>query len=355
MEGDEDVLVERHVRYFAVCCRGLPHQYTSMDTNRLTVLHFAVHALKLLGALDRIEVAPVVEWIYSLQVVPGARAAAGEAPPAPDGQPDARGEDRGRQDGPGGACGGFRGGSFLGPSAPLAYRSGHIAMTYCALLTLRALGDDLGRVDRAALLEMLRAMQEEDGSFRAVVAPSEADMRFLYCACTISHILGDWSAVDRDRAVDFIRRSRGFDGGFGLHPMQESHGGATYCAVASLVLMGRLGDVLAEGEPREQLEEWCRRRQSRGFNGRANKSEDTCYSFWVGATLRLLGVDGDLSHGLTWQFNRNCQSKRFGGFGKEPGVPPDVLHSYYGVCQLSLSGRACVQDLDPLYGVPLLR
>ena len=28
------------------------------------------------------------------------------------------------------------------------------------------------------------------------------------------------------------------DGGFGLRPHEESHGGATFCAVASLILLG---------------------------------------------------------------------------------------------------------------------
>lgn len=32
-------------------------------------------------------------------------------------------------------------------------------------------------------------------------------MRFTYCACVISTILNDWSAVDKDAVVAYIRAS----------------------------------------------------------------------------------------------------------------------------------------------------
>lgn len=32
-------------------------------------------------------------------------------------------------------------------------------------------------------------------------------MRFLFCAAVISYIINDWSGVDVDRAVDFVRKS----------------------------------------------------------------------------------------------------------------------------------------------------
>jgi geranylgeranyl transferase type-1 subunit beta len=38
----------------------------------------------------------------------------------------------------------------------------------------------------------------------------------------------------------------------------------------------------------ERLKYWCLNRQTTGFNGRVNKPWDTCYSFWVGSTLKIL-------------------------------------------------------------------
>ena len=63
-------------------------------------------------------------------------------------------------------------------------------------------------------------------------------------------------------------------------------GGSTFCAVASLVLMGRLNSALTPHQV-ERLKRWCVCRQQTGFQGRPNKPVDTCYSFWVGATLEV--------------------------------------------------------------------
>lgn len=63
-------------------------------------------------------------------------------------------------------------------------------------------------------------------------------------------------------------------------------GGWTYCAIASLCLMGRLEEALSRREL-DRIRRWCVMRQQTGFHGRPNKPVDTCYSFWVGATLEV--------------------------------------------------------------------
>lgn len=72
----------------------------------------------------------------------------------------------------------------------------------------------------------------------------------------------------------------------------ESHGGTTYCAIAALSLSDQLG-ILSRKEI-EKIKRWLVFRQDTedggGFNGRPNKRVDTCYSFWIGATLKILGA-----------------------------------------------------------------
>lgn len=63
-------------------------------------------------------------------------------------------------------------------------------------------------------------------------------------------------------------------------------GGWTYCAIAALCLMGRLDEALSQREL-DRIRRWCMMRQQSGFHGRPNKPVDTCYSFWVGATLEV--------------------------------------------------------------------
>ena len=127
---------------------------------------------------------------------------------------------------------GFIGSAYLGQKAdscidldcegPVAFNKrfmqGHIAMTYTALATLIALGEDLSALDKSQLVSGLRHLQQANGSFAATMDANEADMRFLYCACAISAMLGDWSGIDIPKALSFISRCCTYEGGFGLIP-----------------------------------------------------------------------------------------------------------------------------------------
>lgn len=57
------------------------------------------------------------------------------------------------------------------------------------------------------------------GAFRATFNDSgEADVRFLFCACAISAALNDWSAVNVDAAVGYIKRCVTYEGGIAVMP-----------------------------------------------------------------------------------------------------------------------------------------
>jgi geranylgeranyl transferase type-1 subunit beta len=111
-------------------------------------------------------------------------------------------------------------------------------------------------------------------------------MRLVFCAASVCYILNDFSYIDVDSACQFIRKCFNYDGGFGQLPHLESHGGSSYCAVASLALFGRLWDesVLTR-QQLEILKRWALMKQDKGFHGRVNKPDDTCYAFWIGAIL----------------------------------------------------------------------
>ncbi|KAJ3295839.1 Geranylgeranyl transferase type-1 subunit beta [Borealophlyctis nickersoniae] len=159
-------------------------------------------------------------------------------------------------------------------------------MTYAALAMLAILGDDFSRVDRDAIVRTLGKLQQSDGSYVPCPETNESDMRFLFCACAISFLLNDWGGVDKERATDFIRKSRTYEHAFGQRPNGEAHGGSTYCAIAALHLMGRsFEDIFGDREPTVR---WLLSRQRCGFHGRPDKPDDTCYAFWVGASLEML-------------------------------------------------------------------
>jgi len=313
----------------------------------------------------------IVDWIYSLQVL--------SSSPSADDDDDDENKKKTSNENEEHGLGGFKGGSFLGgphqvlstekvtadictesdgsrykclPYQGFEYDHCHVAMTYTALCSLAALGDDLSRFDRSGAIQSLKKLQLDDGSFQCIHFGSENDMRFLFCACAISHMLNDWSGVDVDKAVDFIRSCRSYDGAISLLPGQEGHGGSTFCAISALTLMGKDEEVLAEDGWRDELIRWCVSRQLGGMQGRPNKVEDTCYSYWIGGTLRLLGCDNLLDQETLTSFVLSCQTD-MGGFSKVLGVYPDLLHSFYSMAWLSSSSSQGLNDLHCALGMRL--
>eukprot|EP01083_Nonionella_stella_P018612 51806_1 len=309
-----------HVKFYEMHLKILRMEYQVLDPNRMTLIYFVVSALDILGALDKVPRNDVVEWIYAQQVLSNER----------------YGDTK---------CG-FRAGPSLGvpyqcekdhPLLGSKFDGGHLAMTYTALSTLVILGDDLSRVDKTGVIGSLRHLQLENGSFRPLYAESESDMRFIYCAAAISWMLGDFSGLNIDKMADYIASCQTYDGAFGMCPGNEGHGGSTFCAVAALALIDRLDRIPDTGA----LSRWCLTRQGSGYSGRPGKPSDTCYSFWIGGTIKLLGLHDHTCPKRNRTFNLRCQLQ-FGGFSKVPDAIPDLLHSYMGLCGLSL------MDMDGL-------
>lgn len=304
--------LEQHALYFKKNMRKMPGAYATMDTNRLTLLYFSISGLDLLDRLNDpdIDKKAIIRYIYSYQSTLADN-------------------------------GGFYGYPHVKfESEDLDKRNNqpHLANTYVALIMLIILGDDLRGVNRDSLRYTLRKCQLESGCFCCVnsLSPidSENDMRFVYCAASICYILDLWDAIDVEKMYQFILASQSFDGAFGICQESEAHGGCTYCATASLAMMGRLGDV-----PRlERLIDWCVKRQELGFQGRIEKPMDSCYSFWIGGSLKLLDVQNFLNAPRCAEFLKKCESPVTGGFKKVPENPPDLLHSYFSICGLSLCG-----------------
>nr|XP_020755668.1 geranylgeranyl transferase type-1 subunit beta [Odocoileus virginianus texanus] len=362
-EGERlDFLRDRHVRFFQRCLQVLPERYSSLETSRLTIAFFALSGLDMLDSLDVVNKDDIIEWIYSLQVLPT--------------------EDRSNLN----RCG-FRGSSYLGipfnpsknPGTAHPYDSGHIAMTYTGLSCLVILGDDLSRVNKEACLAGLRALQLEDGSFCAVPEGSENDMRFVYCASCICYMLNNWSGMDMKKAISYIRRSMSirFEWPSPSHPGKRAlvfgclfykspalpsvssatvptnvlHSrGSTFCGIASLCLMGKLEEVFSEKEL-NRIKRWCIMRQQNGYHGRPNKPVDTCYSFWVGATLKLLKIFQYTNFEKNRNYILSTQDRLVGGFAKWPDSHPDALHAYFGICGLSLMEESGICKVHPALNV----
>ncbi|RQM06863.1 hypothetical protein DH86_00000006, partial [Scytalidium sp. 3C] len=166
-------------------------------------------------------------------------------------------------------------------------------------------------------------LQRDDGSFGELVydgvIEGGRDMRHCYLAAAIRWILnGDAKEneafdFDIEKLVDHVRSGQAYDGGISESSEQESNAGYAYCAIGALSLLGRLLDPSSVNAKNSEATSvltnmqgtihWLASRQVEyvesdhdegsngtddlyvGFNGRWNKLADTCYSFWVTASL----------------------------------------------------------------------
>ncbi|PWW72017.1 terpenoid cyclases/Protein prenyltransferase [Tuber magnatum] len=368
----------KHVKYWLRCLRTcLPTDYTSTDLNRLTLGFFCIAALDLLGSLhsetteeDR---AGWISWIYKNQL----------------------------------PTGGFRG----SPAADLGEGdSGSewdppiVPASYFALVALVSLGDDLGRVKKRELLELLPKVQRKDGSFGEWLGGDGqfiggSDMRFVYCAVAIRWILRGREGkgvvegiedIDVEGVIRFIRSAESYEHGISDKAFGEAHAGLTYCAIGALALLGRLHPTSDGLSTHANILRWLTSRQVpsqaqdelrdeeyvrhiangteqeiaagavitygadgkplwAGFNGRCNKKTDTCYSFWVCGSLDMMKK----LHLIDFNSNRRFLLEKtqhfIGGFAKlpVPGTPPDILHSFMGLASLALMREEGLNRLDP--------
>ncbi|XP_056641801.1 geranylgeranyl transferase type-1 subunit beta [Diorhabda carinulata] len=300
-----------HKKYLLFILNGkLPSSQSSMDTNRSVLMYFAVSGLDILGEIHNIPKErrkSIIDWIYSLQVVNEEELVSG-----------------------------FQGSTTLNTAGNnTIYKWAHIANTYSCLVTLLILGDDLKRVNKQAILDSLKTLQQPDGSFKGAKEGVESDMRFVYCAASICYILDDWSCINMESMIEFILNSISYDGGIGQGPELESHCGSTFCAVASLALSKNL-DRLTKAQF-VALRRWLLYRFDGGFNGRPNKPIDTCYSFWTGGALKILDAYEFIQNENNDQYVLMTQD-RYGGFSKWVNVVPDPMHTYLGLAGLSLMG-----------------
>lgn len=335
--------VRRHAKYLQRALQVIPQSHeSSVDSNRMNVCFFGLSGLFLLPdelnpwrnssgttATGQVETERerLIHWIKSLYVCD------------PEGHRGA----------------GFHGGNTLRTLERgilnASQHTGHVAMTYTALACLRLLDDPLHGLDLAALARGVAVLQLEDGSFLSSIEGGESDMRFTYCATAICHFINDWTGVDRDRAVNFILKSISYEGGIGQGPHLEAHGGSTYCGLAALKLMDRL-DALGQVR-RRKMTRWCVNRLREGFNGRPNKLDDTCYTFWLGGALTILDPFPDIPDFIRQvaPFVLETQDVITGGLSKSSDGSADILHTYLGLAGLSLAEFPGLTKVTPTLNI----
>ncbi|CAG9325684.1 unnamed protein product [Blepharisma stoltei] len=309
----EEINIPSHVDFFKALLRGLPE---GAHSSYMTSLFFIVSGLDVLNELDCLNKQEIIDWIYKQQIIPKIE--------------------------PNYASAGFRANPATSSIEGSYWDYGNLASTYSALGMLLILGDDFSRIDKVNLIGGIKLLQQEAGNFTSHKDGLEADMRFIFCVCAICYILDYWGEINQEKIVDFILKSQSYDKSIGLYPGIEGHGGLTYCALSSLFLLNKI-DALPE---KEFLIEWLLMRQGIGFHGRIGKAPDSCYGYWIGLSLQILGGISFIDINDNIQFYQETQFFK-GGFSKYPCIEPDLVHSYLGLCSIAIMGHP---QLSPIYG-----
>jgi geranylgeranyl transferase type-1 subunit beta len=310
--------VDALAAHLAISIDAFPSDIQYREIELSNIAHFCLNGLAIIGRLDTVltpqRKTEVIDWIYSNQTT------------SPE-------------------VGGFRH-SPCHFTPRRTIEQSHIMMTYSSLAMLLLLGDDLKRVDVPRVLSGLVALQLPNGGFRQTPFGSEYDLRFSFCAAAITAILGSTGDVDVENAVRFVLSCQTYEGGFSQVPLDEAHGGSTFCAIAALDLWGALGRI----RDRRMLAYWLSQRQSDGFNGRSHKLSDVCYSYWVGASITIMGWFDDIvsKESLTaFIFSNYCET---GQLRANSAAEPDLLHTHFALAGLSLLRHPGVDAIHPSLG-----
>lgn len=307
--------IEPHVKYIqSLDSRKDELEYWLTEHLRLNGLYWGLTALHLLGRPDALPRNETIKFVLSCQ------------------------HDNG----------GF--GAAPGHDAHLLYTCSAIQI----LAMVDALDDleNLGKGEgggRVAVSKYIAGLQNQETGTFAGDEWGEEDTRFILCALNALSLLHLLSVVDMNKAVDYIVSCANFDGGYGVSPGTESHSGQIYACVGALRIAGRLDLV-----NKDKLGRWLSERQveAGGLNGRPEKLEDVCYSWWVGSSLAMIGrlhwIDGP----KLAKYILKCQDPKEGGFADRPGDTVDVFHTVFSIAGLSLLEFPGVEDVDPCYCMP---
>lgn len=115
-----------------------------------------------------------------------------------------------------------------------------MVFTQCALASLRILGDPLTRVSRPHILATIKRLNSKKHKGKVMICEisTESDLRFIYSSLIVGKLLNDSSHIDEDLAIEEILSCWNHqEGAFGLKEGAESHGGATFVAVAALSML----------------------------------------------------------------------------------------------------------------------
>lgn len=307
LDAPTELLVEKHASFIkAFEEKKEDYEYVMTEYLRMSGIYWGLSAMSLLKRLEVMDRAGILEFVRGCQ---------------------------------------HENGGF----SPAQKHDPHLLYTLSAIQIL-VLYNELDMIDLDAVIKFIQSLQQEDGSFYGDKW-GEVDTRFSFCALACLSLMGRLDAVNVRAAVQFVVRCMNFDGGFGSAPDSESHAGQIYCCVGALSMTRSLHLIDADA-----LGWWLCERQlpSGGLNGRPEKLPDVCYSWWVLASLKIIGRIDWIDKERLCNFILAAQDEETGGIADRPGDVVDPFHTLFGIAGLSLLGynRTAIEPVNPVFCMP---
>ena len=89
------------------------------------------------------------------------------------------------------------------------------------------------------------------------------------------------------------------------------------------------------------------------MNGRPQKQQDVCYTWWVLSSLSMLGRLHWVDRDKLIRFIISCQDEIDGGISDRPDDEVDIFHTFFGIAGLSLLGFPNLEPVDARYAMPV--
>ncbi|KAF2098546.1 terpenoid cyclases/Protein prenyltransferase [Rhizodiscina lignyota] len=397
--GESKLNKQKHINYWKRCLKTyLPTAYTSTDSNRMLLAFFVVSALDLLGALlehtKPEEREGYIDWIYRCQHPEGGF----RGFPGTDFGDERNAENKMWDPANVPA-------TYMALSALLILGDdlSRVKRREC-LQWLRKLQRDTGSFG-----ETLGENDNIEGGTDSRFGYCAAVVRWILRGAAKGEVEGV-PDIDVDKLAECVSSAQTYDGGISESPYHEAHGGFTYCAINILAFIRRLpphitdiGPGADRGPPGlgdlDSAVRWLVSRQTEilteedepdiddedardeagseppkeevrdlrgfgifpednqaltrlellwaGFNGRPNKIADTCYCFWELGALCALHRQHLTDTEACRRYLLDKTQHMVGGFGKVPGDPPDIYHSYLGLAALALLKDPSMKPIVP--------
>ncbi|XP_060248450.1 geranylgeranyl transferase type-2 subunit beta isoform X4 [Meriones unguiculatus] len=184
-------------------------------------------------------------------------------------------------------------------------------------LTVMDLMGQLHRMDREEILVFIKSCQHECGGVSASIG-HDPHLLYTLSAVQILTLYDSIHVIDVDKVVAYVQSLQKEDGSFAGDIWGEIDTRFSFCAVATLALL----------------------------------LPDVCYSWWVLASLKIIGRLHWIDREKLRSFILACQDEETGGFADRPGDMVDPFHTLFGIAGLSLLGEEQIKPVSPVFCMP---